>query len=58
MSDEKKSIYELDFGELIVVHSGADFRTVVNRVPGGWVYLYFSRDGFSSTFVPFNNEFM
>ncbi len=41
-----KDIYKLKLHEQIIL----DNRTVVRRVPGGWIYN-------DSIFVPFDNEF-
>jgi len=29
----------------------------VLRVPGGWIYIYYSANIANAVFVPFNNEF-
>jgi len=52
------NLYEMKLGDSVWV---SEFESNVLRVPGGW--LFRSSDGerdiyTSSTFVPFNNEFM
>ena len=50
-----EKVYELKLHEEIEVTEMVDVR----RVPGGWIYLFYSGDdNLSPVFVPFNNEFM
>ena len=53
-------LYEIGLHEAISPNEGGNFQVL--RVPGGWVYTFYSENGaggyyVSSCFVPFNNEF-
>lgn len=50
--------YELKLGEKLKNYPNTNSSENLVRVPGGWVYTYGDMQGTSSTFVPFNNEFM
>ena len=54
---EAVDIYALDLHVQIEVVDALHVR----RVPGGWIYTEYDKDGedtyISSVFVPFNNEF-
>lgn len=49
-----EKIYEMKLHEEIEAAPMVDVR----RVPGGWVYLFYSEHHLSPVFVPFDNEFM
>ena len=53
----RKSIYDLKLHEIEVISPGS-ISTRVQRVPGGWNYMYDTKNGgMAVQFVPFNNEF-
>ena len=54
---EKINLHDLDLHETMKIKTGGRTYTVL-RVPGGWIYNYFSSSGTSlSTFVPKNTEY-
>lgn len=62
-----KTIYELELGETLYTSTTADSDTNVERVPGGWNYVYYrittdilgnvTRIAMSAVFVPWHDEF-
>tara|TARA_R110002126_G_scaffold110987_3_gene248764 strand:- start:1487 stop:1645 length:159 start_codon:yes stop_codon:yes gene_type:complete len=48
----RNNIYKMQLNESIM-ESGIAIR----RVPGGWIYAQNSSSGFSSVFVPYNEEY-
>jgi|GEM_PF-4057979 len=49
--------YELKLGETVKDTNATTMEKLI-RVPGGWIYIFGDMEGTTSTFVPFNNEFM
>lgn len=54
-----RSLHSMKLHERMQFDDGGLF-TCVLRVPGGWIYRSYDKSHgiLSSTFVPFNNEFM
>jgi hypothetical protein len=60
-----KKIYEMDLFEKIETETSSFGQTEIERVPGGWNYIYThytsideeSPIAMTAVFVPFNNEF-
>lgn len=48
-------LYEMKLGDIL--HDFGDNRTLVLRVPGGWVFTYHFSSIATSVFIPFDNEF-
>lgn len=49
------NLYELELHQQVNITA----RISVTRVPGGWIYTFReSSTAFSTSFVPFNNEYM
>lgn len=49
-----KSIYDLEFEEVLTITLYDDQQVDILRVPGGWIYNYM---GGNSVFVPYDSEF-
>jgi len=56
---ETKNIYKLKLHDCVEINSEPNSYYVI-RVPGGFIYTLYRLDynSMTSTFVPFNNEFM
>ena len=54
----EKSIYDLELNEKVKhIDKGSSGKTIIRRVPGGWIYNYFHPKGMTSCFVPYDQEF-
>lgn len=54
----KKSLYEIELGEVIVIEDSSLFITAM-RVPSGWIFRSVDKSSYlgTSTFVPYDNSF-
>ena len=55
---KRKNIYKLELFEDVILHMNDAMYEIIKRVPGGWLYSYGNSNGCTSTFIPFDNEFM
>ncbi|MAB37719.1 MAG: hypothetical protein CL528_11405 [Aequorivita sp.] len=47
------SIYDMELHEVLNIHSGnISSQIKIIRVPAGWIYIFSTAQGLTSTFVP------